>query len=598
MHTGYKDRQYIDNSEWISGFEKAIQRLETIFIISDEQFISFSSQLEQFYKRSKEITGTAVNITDLLTSDNYRTGIEKLKSVFDSIFNYLSGSGTNFKESENSLREIILLLKKSAEGVSGFNKVCRHLEMQSISIKIESSRLGNDDKGFRHLADDIHKLSELISKQSNGFKEKAKVLQAVTSEVRNQIIEINSHQEENSKNIFQNTRLSLDSLSGEYELSASKAYSVHSKIEDINRHTGSLVSAVQFHDITHQQMEHVYKIIKEQINNISSNDKINAFKTDEELYVSMHSTSRLQAAQLKNSKDQLINAVSKIISGLEEINENISGVISDIETLLKCGDGGCGSFIHEVKNGLDNIITILGSSENVKNHFSVSVGNVISTIDELSNFINEINDIGSEIELLSLNANIKAAHTGLEGASLSVLAGAIQRLSSDSSTHTNSVIEILLKTKEVSNQLQSTENQDHNSTKLTDFPEEIKNAFNSLNSIAEQAARGLLNITRSAVNLKQDVGASIKSLKSYLKIKDEIDEMINNLNTITAMCEERAGVSCTDEKMMNKIGKDYTMQIQRDIHKEVSSGTKNDGAKAGQSGKENNGEFGDNVELF
>src|SRR5690606_38488011 len=116
-----------------------------------------------------------------------------------------------------------------------------------------------------HLADDIHKLSELISKQSNGFKEKAKVLQVVTTDVRKQISDINSHQEENSKKIFQNTRLSLDSLSDEYKLSGSKAQSVRYKIEDIHKGTGSLVSAVQFHDITHQQMEHTHKVIKEQI---------------------------------------------------------------------------------------------------------------------------------------------------------------------------------------------------------------------------------------------------------------------------------------------------------------------------------------------
>ena len=68
---------------------------------------------------------------------------------------------------------------------------------------------------------------------------------------------------------------------------------------------------------------------------------------------------------------------------------------------------------------------------------------VAETIAGMSESIEAIEEVGAEIELIALNASIKAAHTGEAGAALGVLATAIQHLSADARRQTDAVSRIL-----------------------------------------------------------------------------------------------------------------------------------------------------------
>jgi methyl-accepting chemotaxis protein len=579
-------------------FDAIISFLKEIFAESEKHFNLISQKLQHFYHCSKEITQTAVKVTGLITSDEFNKRLRELDLLFKEVNDYLEESGNSFYKSRQSLGEINKLLSKSAEGVAGFNKICRHLEMQSISIKIESSRLGNDDKGFSHLSDDIHKLADSISRQSKGFKEKAKSLVTTTSLVEKQVLSLITDQEANSKCILKNTRESLNLLTEEYELSSKKAYSITEKTETIQKRTGTLVTSIQFHDITRQQMEHVEQVIRDITAKLSKSLNNDALENYPELMAFMRNVCQLQSAQMDNSRKELFNAVSEIISGHGIIKEEIAGVSNDAVTLFKNGGDDDSSFINKVKNGFDSVISTLVRNEDVKKDFTSSTDNVIKTIEELSQFVNEINGIGSEIELLALNANIKAAHTGPEGASLGVLAEAIQRLSSDSRNHTNSVIGILMKTQDVSGELKTIGNS-NNISKLMAFSEKIKDIFNSLNQIYEEGIQGVNSIQYSTNNLQNEIHDSVSTLEEYFALKTQIEHIVNILDDIVNQTSAFAHVEF-DRSLLEEIGINYTMQVQRDIHNNITSGEspENVNTEEPEPSPEMSDEFGSNIELF
>jgi methyl-accepting chemotaxis protein len=586
-------------SDLLNKLSGIITILDDIFNVSEKQFNLISEKLQHFYHSSKEITKTAAKVTGLLTSDEYSLRINELDILFQHVRDYLNESSSQFNTSQKSLIEITKLLLSSAEGVTGFNKICRHLEMQSISIKIESSRLGNDDKGFSHLSDDIHKLAELISKQSNGFRDKAKSLISTTTAVENQVVSLITNQEENSKYILKNTRESLNLLSEEFELSSKKASSISAKTENIQKRTGNLVTSIQFHDITRQQMEHVEQVIKDLSGKIVKKLQDEDLQCEPQFLAFIHNVCQLQSAQMNNSRNELFNAVNDIISGHDIISGEISGVSNDTLSLFNNSDKVDNSFIQKVKNGFDSVVNTLVKNEVVKKDFTGSVDNVISTIEELSQFVNEINGIGSEIELLALNANIKAAHTGPEGASLGVLAEAIQRLSSDSRNHTNTVIDILVNTQDVSSELK-TFGSTSNSTRLISFSNNIKEIFDSLNSLSEEGFSSIKYIQKASADLQKEIRDSASTLKEYLSLKKQIERIVRSLDSIVKYTSAYANVEF-DRSLLTEIGIKYTMQVQRDIHNNII----NDGIESEPEEKElnlNNNdtitELGDNIELF
>jgi methyl-accepting chemotaxis protein len=590
--------QLNSQSDLTNKLSVVLSSLEEIFSASEKQFNLVSEKLQHFYRSSKEITKTAGSVTGLLTSPEYNTGIENLGIIFGQVNDYLTESGKNFLTSQKSLTEINKFLLLSAEGVSGFKKICRNLDMQSISIKIESSRLGNDDKGFIHLSDDIHKLAESISKQSNGFRDKAKILISTTSAVEKQVLSLIKNQEENSKQILINTRGSLNLLSEEYELSSKKASSITSKAENIQKRTGALVTSIQFHDITRQQMEHVDKVIRDLSDKIADKLRNNVNLLEDPEYMAfIANVCQLQSAQMNNSRNELLSAVNEIITGHDTINNDISGVSNDTLSLFNNSGNENNSFIDKVKSGFDSVINALIKNEDVKKDFTVSVDNVISTIEELSNFVNEINGIGSEIELLALNANIKAAHTGPEGASLGVLAEAIQRLSTESRDHTNSVIDILMKTQNVSNELKSMGSSNF-SSKLAMFSEKIKTIFDELNKISEDALSGTKYIQKASVILKRDINDSESTLKAYLIIRKQIEKIIINLDSVVKFAGPYTNGTEFDRSMLQNLGINYTMQVQRDIHNNVANINNAGSQEVAVRSLNDDSELGDNIELF
>jgi methyl-accepting chemotaxis protein len=592
--------QISNREDLITTLSGILSSLEEIVTASEKQFNLISRQLQHFYHSSKEITRTAANVTGLLTSAEYNSKLKELNEIFKQVNDYLTDNGKNFSLSQKALSDINKHLLQSAEGVAGFKKICRHLEMQSISIKIESSRLGNDDKGFSHLSDDIHKLSESIAKQSNGFKDKARMLLSTTSAVESQVAALIKNQEEYSAHILANTRESINLLSEEYELSSQKSFSITSKAENIQKRTGALVTSIQFHDITRQQMEHVDKVIRDLANKIDEkNHRDEDLQNDAEFMALITTVCKLQSAQMNNSQNELLNAVNEIITSHDIISNEISGVTTDTMALFNNGGKTNNSFIDRVKNGFDIVLNTLIKNEDVKKDFTVSVDNVISTIEELSGFVNEINGIGTEIELLALNANIKAAHTGTEGASLGVLAEAIQRLSSDSRNHTNTVIEILMRTQNVSNELKSL-GDNNNSSKLSMFSEKITEIFDLLIRLTDDALSNTQYIQKASSELKKDISDSVKTLNEYLQIKKQIEDIILNLDNVVKYASVYSNGIEFDKSMLEKIGKNYTMQVQRDIHINVTNGTsENNGFYTVDNAKDEiNIGLGDNIELF
>jgi len=587
-----------NKGDLLERFSSIISSLKEIFAESEKHFNLISHKLQHFYHCSKEITQTAVKITGLLTSDEFNNKLKELDLLFKDVNDYLEESGGSFNKSRQALNEINKLLSQSEEGVLGFNKICRHLEMQSISIKIESSRLGNDDKGFSHLSDDIHKLAESITKQSKGFKEKAKSLVTTTSSVEKQVRLLITDQEDNSKCILKNTRESLNLLNDEYELSSTRAKSITEKTEILQKRTGTLVTSIQFHDITRQQMEHVEQVImdiSDKIQQSLGEDDINNYP---ELLSFIRNVCQLQSAQMDNSRNELFSAVNEIISGHEIIRDEITGVSNDAITLFKNGGDDECSFITKVKHGLDSVITTLVRNEDVKKEFTSSTDNVIKTIEELSQFVNEINGIGSEIELLALNANIKAAHTGPEGASLGVLAEAIQRLSSDSRNHTNSVIDILMNTQKVSGEIKALGNS-NNKSHLMAFSEKIKDIFKTLNKISEEGIKEVNSIQYATKNLQSEILESVSVLKEYFLLKTNIEYIVKIFDEIVNQTSAFANVEF-DKSLLEEIGINYTMQVQRDIHNNITSGEniENYSTEGMDASNEVPNEFGDNIELF
>ena len=544
---------------WYHNLDGIFNQLNDVLALSDNQFTSVSDILQYLFSEIKDVSKSAFEVTNLLSGNDYKSIIQELESNSVFINNYILSVNNRFQEIEEAFTEIIKFLYNIVNDSQAFNKLVKHLDAQGISIKIESARLGNDDKGFKVIAENINNLSVLISNKSQGFREKTKFLIEIIKKAQGEIINLQKHQREQSDSILRTTKASLHSFIEKNEMSFAEVEAIHTKSENIKKEVSSLVTAIQFHDITRQQIEHVNNVVAKLIEKINHAKENESFEENKMLIVYLHEAAKLQSAQLNNSKNELNKAAYDIISNLEGIQKDVGSISAEIRGIMESNGNESETFIGKVDKGYKDVLLSLDKNNKITDEFSKAINNVTATMSELSEFINEIGSIGSEIELISLNASIKAAHTGHEGAALGVLAEATQKLSVQSKNDTNAVIDMLLMVTEISGQLKKSSdyyiNQDE-LNRLKSISSVIENIFNSLRSISGNALGNLKNISQKSLSVENDIENSIQAIKTYLEIDEKINQVIYGLNDIVDQSEIQIDEKNIDINELEGLSKD------------------------------------------
>ncbi|MEI9972884.1 MAG: hypothetical protein WDO73_12965 [Ignavibacteriota bacterium] len=148
---------------------------------------------------------------------------------------------------------------------------------------------------------------------------------------------------------------------------------------------------------------------------------------------------RLQTAQLENSRSTFQRSVDQIRHALSKIESNIGAVADESGRLLGSPDDGEQSFFTGFEANLAGILDILDRNAHADRNLAEAAVSVHQRLAEMSDTIAGIQVIGIEMQRIALNATIQAAHLGQAGASLEIVAQAIQLLARDSEAATDQI---------------------------------------------------------------------------------------------------------------------------------------------------------------
>ena len=419
--------------------------------------------------------------------------------------------------------------------------------------------------------------------------------------VRTKNKELEKAQQEHTSEIEDNTSKSIEMLKEKYELSSQKSGTISENFEFAQKKIGEIVTSIQFHDITRQQIENVIEIIELLVKRLEENKNENDEYT-ESIYTVINTVSKVQKAQLENSKRELNTAIESILLNLDGVVENIERVSIDASELLQNDTNSYTPFIENIKNDLTKVINSLNSNEEVSSQLSDSIMGVEDTLRELTGFVNEINSIGSEIELISLNANIKAAHIGQEGAALGVLAKEIQKLSIDAIKQTASVIENLTEINTLSDDLHKMivkNNEDkESSNELKIIQTNINKTIAELNSLIADGSEQLEDINNATSFLQSEISTTVGNVTIHSEMNGRVNNIITLFDELIDTSEPYTEQAYMDDPILQELNKGYTMEEQRKIHSMISSSENDVELFDDNEANAGNTEFGDNVELF
>lgn len=579
-------------------------QIKNIIDLSEKEFILISKRFYNFHSEAKEITHLSTLLTNSMSGEIIGKSITELQEMLLQINQYLYQIAEKFESGKNKLELICEILNEISEKTIYFQYIVKHLRILGISTKIESARLGADEQGFNTLADNVDNLSVKINDRSYAIKEKLIILLKSACDARTTIMNLAGMEHKNSNLILANSKKSLDSLVSQYKRSNSEVSKLSARSKKISNDIGQVVISIQYHDITKQQLEHVREAFKnlslQNEHNIREN--VNKFSDEESLNL-IYNTLRVQDAQINHSKDDLCQATEKMLDSLSNIGKNVSGIYSELSGIFEEGNQQQSSVLHEIEKNLTSVSENLTKNSKVETDLLLSIESVSKTINELTSFVDDIDDIGTEIELIALNASIKAVHTGENGAPMGIIAESIQNLSKEAKEQTTIIIEALSKVTVISNQLNTelASTASNNSGKdLEKMTGNISTLLQLINKHDNENKINLVKIKNNVGQLFKDIEISISEINIHTKFTQFVKNLSQELDTIMneyILCDKNSHKSDNFKNIQKK----YTMQSERDIFNNVinyvdtQSSQKNTDQTTDD--KEDN-EFGNNVDLF
>ena len=586
---------------WSGLFRAQAQSLGGLAGSTEAEFLTIGVRLQEFQGDADEVSRLAREVVDRLAGSEIETATSRLGEILDHLVDFLSEEEQEAARSIETFLSILQFLDQAARPLDGFNKINKVLRMLGTSTKVESARLGAAAAGFDTLANDVERLSVQIVEKSTTIIGRQEELTAVIRRTLTQVENMEAEQRTQVRTILQKIRLTINRLTGVNERCSETARLVSAASATVAARISDLVTAMQFHDIVRQQIEHVREVLTDlAVRAEDSNSRPTA-----EWMAELADICQLQGAQLRHARDELLTAVARIIASLRGIAAEETRLADDIRALAGVAGEAGGSFFAEVERDLVMVNRFLAESAVANNHLTAAMTSVSGTVAGIATFVNDIEQIGEEIELIALNAQVKAARTGAEGAALGVLAEAIQRLSVDTQQQTLSISEALRRITSVTASLcrdvdAETKNLDQEASGMM---ADLRGLLAALRRVSEGLMAAVGSMAPVVSRLTGDIEAAVDGIGVQRTMDEVLSEAIEAMAGIVAEVHGQsagAGHLLTAQRL-RELADHYTMQSERKVHATVAGAGTLAGTmplRAPAAATEQDSEFGANVDLF
>lgn len=573
-----------------------LPRLSGVIKDREDDFLRIGTTVFGINSQAKAFSDAATAMASSVGEGALHAAIAELenqtaeaKSVFSSV---------SSAEQLQGMSEVLQLIRTLEQAMARFTPLVRTLKVLEITTRIESARLGSSGSGFTTLADDVRALGNVIDEHTAKIAEHSSLLRNQVSTALERNRKQVAAQERIVEDMFANLFAGIAELEDMRADSGALVADLAKGSRQVAESMGHVIASVQFHDITRQQVEHVEEIL------VQAEHEIRALPEGADragLGAWVRDVLRLQAPLLRQAEEMFRQAVEEFIRNLDAIADNTQGLGDRIAAVAYADKGGP-SVLDTIRRNIGQVMDAMRTTGTHVAETSKTMSGMAETISTVSSFVHGIEDIGAEIELIALNARVKAAHTGDLGRTLGVIAMEIQNLSMEARTRTGEVAQILNRISELAGRLSELAR----SSDVSELVVGIQGRFETvLTHLAELDAE-LGNDIERLSGLGTELITRIHTLTSSIHFHElvstqlhELEKAVRELEAGFTPFSEELDAARQPEKLKEQLSR-YTMDSERLVHLAVLGHHEdNDDSDVELFGDGDVELFGDdNVELF
>jgi len=555
-----------------------------------QDFLALASVLQSNSRRARDITVASHNATGSEVNQRCSQSIELLQQILTES----AGVAGMVDISIEQMSAILLSVATVADPLRKLTKVRSLLNNVSVLSRIEESRIATSSDDISALSQDIDALAGVVQQHLSSMLEDSDALHRLLRSGVSELSKFGKEERDDAAELIHKTQAILGPFLARSDAAREAAREINEQYVHFHRATDKVVMSLQSEDLARQRVEHMQTALSHAANSLKSGSTIE----------SCAGVLVLQRAQLVSTRDLLVDSIQSIHSGLQSLGPWIEELLARTAQLATQAGQDGQSFAAIVDSGLGNVAEVFERCSAAAKSVAAIVEGVLPPVSQMTKGAVALEEIETCVRIISLNAKVKTAQLGREGAAMGIIASELHAIATQSEEETKVVLDELKSIAKALGEItQGKEVSDRSLLMKADSSHSVSGELDSLTttvrSSSQEVAVALGTVRRLADSLVLELKKGCEMAAQAASIKDDFETLLISFDTAF----EQLGL--TSEMVKSHINANqaedlsnlYSMESERILHEQVF-GTSPTQTSATEAESGSGSEFGDDVELF
>jgi methyl-accepting chemotaxis protein len=571
--------------------ERVITDLENLNRRTEQDFLGIGGKLMGFVTGARQLSADLAALETIFgTQDRHAS------QVLNRVLERSKQIEARAEAGDQALAGVCDSASQIGRTFRGFEDTVSVFRVLGSLTRIETARLGNAGQEFGNLAEEVNTLTESIESSGQGILDASSALHQSMQYALTKVTGLRARELAELPSLIADVMNGLESLEDRHRRAIEVFLQQAAEYRQVSAAFEDLITAIQFHDITRQQIEHVADALRRLRAEFPESRDRSSARLDSRAVLT------LQCSQLSNAEGVFASSAGRIEQDLDGIAGRVRNMAETSLTLMGHSANAQDSFFAQMEARFTAILKVFGTCAKAEDETQGVLAELEKTVGRMRDSVAQIRQIAIRIHRTALNATIRAVQIGDAGSALNVLADVMQRLALDSSSITDKITGDLDAISDTARRLSggSGWTQAGEESGTDSVLPEMRGAMLELQSSSEAGFSRLNQIT----SLSRQLGDEIESVRAGFSAgtlfaeaiqcaRSTLEEIVGQAGSVAVDGESGARVRLED------FATHYTMQAEREVHSSVLTGSGTSQAapaEAGAAGSEE--DLGENVELF
>jgi hypothetical protein len=546
--------------------DRALAGLERLERSSGQEVEAVSHAFKNLASQADTILQKAAAIVGCVEKESMGTVFSSVQSLCFTVKDFLGRrleAATTILdalgEEEKFLRQLIRVTQKQ-------EAIARHLRALSVLTNVEVPHLGRTGSNFQLLAQELSTFSKSLTQQTLELARDTENRNQTIVETRNELASSLPRLRAEMTRLEDGIGKTLQVIDAGLSQQAEVPRQFRRCAEQTAQQIAGVVAAIQAHDITRQQIEHVQQSLQLIASRITSAD----FSRGDDLAIA-HAGLKVQILQLKTIQETVANWTSQVRSCMEGIQQlSASGVAGIGPTVLRQEQ--------ELSAELAHIELLQQKSQEYSGRMQLSLIGLSSLVDLVNVHLKRSQMIRARLQILMFNSLIESQRLGERGAVVSAIATLIKEVSEEwdaigkqSQLALSEILGLVQRTTALMEVFSEASCQ-----KLREEQAQTRVALDSVRSTAAFVASEATQMQTVTENMRAhlaDVAATGKRLEFCFGYLDSVRGQIEGLAHDWEINDQQAAVPCDPAEVERWLSAFYTTEIERSVMSAALHGT-------------------------